>query len=75
MTIVALILHTVLGLHMVSALQVGTVDVNKIRNLNLSNLSGEKNGLTAMVGEPANINPAGFENCSTLHTVIRFVAI
>ena len=33
---------------------------------------GVKNGVDMSVGEPADINPSGFENCSILHSHIRF---
>ena len=32
---------------------------------------GEKNGLTMTFGEPLDVNPSGFENCSRLHSHIR----
>ena len=34
--------------------------------------AGVKNGVNMSVGEPADINPSGFENCSLLHSHIRF---
>ena len=32
---------------------------------------GTKNGLDMTMGEPADFNPSGFENCSALHSHIR----
>ena len=38
-------------------------------------LLGTKNGVDVTVGETLDINPAGFENCATLHNFIRWLLL